>query len=82
MKNMRSYGGFELKLEEFVPRSYDLTVPADADCFYFEYERATMMAILKKHYKMFVEKIDSGVLEGLRKKVFEKRDENRKRWRN
>lgn len=53
MKNMKNYNGFDMKIEEFIPRSYDLTIPSDADCFYYEYERSTMMAILKKHFRLF-----------------------------
>ena len=72
MKNMRNYAGFDLKLEEFVPRSYDLGNPSDCDCFYFEYERATMMAILKKHYNLIVQKVDPRILNSLAKQIRDK----------
>lgn len=59
MKNLKNYisYGFNLKIQQFVPRSYDLTIPSDSDCFYYEYERSTMMVILKKYYQYFKSKI-------------------------
>lgn len=37
IKNMRNYCGFDLRIENYIPRSYNLGNPVDCDCFYYEY---------------------------------------------
>ena len=65
MKNMKNYVGFDLKVDEFLPRSYDLASPTDCDNFYLEHEKTTLMIVLKKHYQLVISKVPPSTVQSI-----------------